>query len=102
MKNEMENRMKLSRKNKTVVTMSSLLVLSVVGCASTPTPQELMDARSAYQHAQTGPASQYKPDQVHEAKVALDKAEQSFVDDPGDQKVKDLSYVAQRKSQLAE
>lgn len=93
--------MKLSRKN-TVVTMSSLLVLSVVGCASTPAPQELMDARSAYQHAQTGPALQYKPDQVHEAKVALDKAEQSFVDDPGDQKTKDLSYVAQRKSQLAE
>jgi outer membrane protein OmpA-like peptidoglycan-associated protein len=93
--------MKLSRKY-TVVTMSSLLVLSVVGCASTPAPQELMDARSAYQHAQTGPATQYKPDQVHEAKVALDKAEQSFVDDPGDQKTKDLSYVAQRKSQLAE
>jgi len=93
--------MKLSRKN-TVVTMSSLLVLSVVGCASTPAPQELMDARSAYQHAQSGPATQYKPDQVHEAKVALDKAEQSFVDDPGDQKTKDLAYVAQRKAQLAE
>jgi len=93
--------MKLSRKN-TVVTMSSLLVLSVVGCASTPAPQELMDARSAYQHAQSGPATQYKPAQVHEAKVALDKAEQSFVDDPGDQKTKDLAYVAQRKAQLAE
>ena len=61
-----------------------------------------MDARSAYQHAQSGPAAQYKPDQVHEAKVALDKAEQSFVDDPADQKTKDLAYVAQRKSELAE
>jgi outer membrane protein OmpA-like peptidoglycan-associated protein len=101
MKNEMENSMKLLRKN-TVVTMSSLLVMSIVGCASTPAPQELLDARSAYQKAQTGPAVQYKPDQVHEAKVALDKAEQSYVDDPGDQKTKDLAYVATRKAQLAE
>jgi outer membrane protein OmpA-like peptidoglycan-associated protein len=101
MKNEMENSMKLSRKN-TVVTMSSLLVMSVVGCATTMAPQELMDARSAYQHAQAGPAVQYKPDQVHEAKVALDKAEQSFVDDSASQKTKDLAYVAQRKAEFAE
>lgn len=93
--------MKLSRKYA-VVTMSSILVMSVVGCASTPAPQELLDARSAYQHAQAGQAVQYKPDQVHEAKVALDKAEQSFVDDPADQKTKDLAYIAQRRSQLAE
>lgn len=93
--------MKFLRRN-TVGTMGSLLVLSVVGCASTPTPQELLDARSAYQHAQAGPAIQYKPDQVHEAKVALDIAEQSYVDDPSDQKTKDLAYVAQRRSQLAE
>lgn len=93
--------MKLLRKNK-VVTVGGVLVLSLVGCASTPAPQDLLDARSAYQHAQTGPAVQYKPDQVHEAKVALDKAEQSFVDDPADQKTKDLAYVAQRKAQLAE
>jgi outer membrane protein OmpA-like peptidoglycan-associated protein len=93
--------MKLLRKN-TVVTMSSLLVVSVVGCASTPAPQELLDARSAYRHAQSGPTVQYKPDQVHEAKVALDKAEQSYLDDPADQKTKDLAYVAQRKAELAD
>src|SRR6185436_13854149 len=98
---EMENSMRLSRKIS-LVTMSSVLVMSVVGCASTPAPQELLDARSAYLHAQSGTAAQYKPDQVHEAKVALDKAEQSFVDDPADQKTKDLAYIAQRRSQLAE
>jgi outer membrane protein OmpA-like peptidoglycan-associated protein len=53
-------------------------------------------------HAQSGPASQYKPDQVHEAKDALDKAEQSYADDPSDQKTRDLAYVAQRRAQLAE
>ena len=93
--------MKFYRKN-TLVTMSSLLAMSVVGCASTPAPQELLDARSAYERTQSGPAAQYKPDQVHEAKVALDKAEQSHADTPGNQKTRDLAYVAQRRSELAE
>jgi outer membrane protein OmpA-like peptidoglycan-associated protein len=86
----------------TVATMAGALAMSAIGCASTPAPQELLDARSAYLHAQSGPASQYKPDQVHEAKVALDKAEQSYADEPSDQKTKDLAYVAERRAQLAE
>lgn len=98
--------MRFLQKNKLFavgsLTMSSLLAMSVVGCATAPAPPELLDARAAYLHAQAGPASQYKPDQVHEAKVALDKAEQSYVDDPGDQKTRDLSYVAQRRAELAE
>src|SRR4051812_20687849 len=101
MKNEMEDSMTLLCHN-TVVTMTGLLVISVVGCASSQAPQELVDARSAYLHAQSGPAVQYKPDQVHEAKVALDKAEQSLVDDGVDQKTKDLAYIAQRRAELAE
>src|SRR6185503_5358733 len=98
--NETENSMKLLHRS-IVVTMGSL-VMSVAGCAATPVPQDLLDARSAYLRAQSGPATQYKPDQVHEAKVALDKAEQSYMDDPADQKTKDLAYVAHRKAELAE
>jgi Domain of unknown function (DUF4398) len=101
MKNEMENAMTLLRKN-TIVTMGSFLAMSVVGCAATPAPKELLDARSAYEHAQSGTAVQFKPDEVHEAKVALDKAEQSYIDDPADQKTKDLAYVAERKAELAD
>jgi outer membrane protein OmpA-like peptidoglycan-associated protein len=101
MKNEMENTMKQLRKS-VLLTLSGLWAMSVMSCASTPAPQELLDARSAYQHAQSGPAVQYKPDQVHEAKVALDKAEQSYADAPAEQKTKDLAYIAQRKSELAE
>ena len=93
--------MKASQKS-IVATLGSLLVMLVAACATTPVPQDLVDARSAYLKAQSGPAAQYKPDQVHEAKVALDKAEASYVDSPGDQKTKDLAYVAQRKAQLAE
>ena len=36
--------------------MTGALVMSVVGCASTPAPQDLLDARSAYLRAQSGPA----------------------------------------------
>jgi outer membrane protein OmpA-like peptidoglycan-associated protein len=93
--------MRFLQKN-VVVSIGSLLAMSVVGCAATPAPPELLDARSAFTRAQSGPATQFKPDQVHEAKVALDKAEASYVDDPGDQSTKDLAYVARRKAELAE
>ena len=87
-----------------LLTIGALLAACTGACAATQAPQELTDARSAYQRAQApgGVAAEFKPDQVHEAKVALDKAEQSFLDDPKDQKTRDLAYVAQRKAQLAE
>jgi outer membrane protein OmpA-like peptidoglycan-associated protein len=100
----MENSMK-RLPGSTLLTIGTLLAIGAGGaCASSQAPQELSDARAAYQRAQTpgSVAVQLKPDQVHEAKVALDKAEQSFQDDPKDQKTRDLAYVAQRKAQLAE
>jgi outer membrane protein OmpA-like peptidoglycan-associated protein len=82
--------------------LSSWFAISAVACATTMAPQELVDARAAYQRAQTGPAAQFKPDQVHEAKTALDRAEAAFADDPSDQKTKDLAYIADRRAKLAE
>jgi outer membrane protein OmpA-like peptidoglycan-associated protein len=70
------------------------------GCA-TVTPNELVNARSAYQQASQGPAAQLAPAELHKANVALDLAEQSFQKDPDSQKTKDLAYVAQRKSEQA-
>ena len=80
--------------------LGGLLVLSA--CASAPTPPELSDARSAYLKIEQGMAPQLRPDQVHEAKVALDRAEKSYADDPGAQKTRDLAYVAQRKAEIAD
>ncbi len=71
------------------------------GCA-TVTPNELVNARSAYQHASEGPAEQLVPADLHKAHEALVLAEQSFLKDPDSQKTKDLAYVAQRKSERAE
>jgi outer membrane protein OmpA-like peptidoglycan-associated protein len=80
----------------------SLGLSGLSGCASAPTPPELIDARSAYVRAESGPAAQYKPAQLHEAKVALERAEKSYIDDPGKQKTRDLAYVAERRAELAE
>ena len=67
----------------TVAMTSVLAALTGLACGSTPAPRELLDARSAYLRAQDGPATQLKPDGLHEAKVALDRAEKSYSDDPG-------------------
>jgi len=77
-------------------------LLLAMGCASTSTPAELSDARSAYLRAEQGITPQLKPDRLHEAKVALDRTEKSYVEDPGAQKTRDLAYVAERRAELAE
>jgi outer membrane protein OmpA-like peptidoglycan-associated protein len=83
--------------------LSLLLLIAVLlpGCGSTPPPKELMDARDAYEKAKGGQAQQLRPDQVHEAKVALDQAEAAYSDDPKADKTRDLSYVALRKAELS-
>jgi outer membrane protein OmpA-like peptidoglycan-associated protein len=73
-----------------------------IGCSASLPPQELVDARLSYQHASTGQAVQLVPAEVHKAKTALDLAEKSFQNDPDSYMTRDLSYIADRKSKLAE
>ena len=79
----------------------ALSLFSFAGCAPT-IPHELADARSAYQHAAGSRASDLSPAELHKAQEALAKAEESWSGDPTSAQTKDLSYVAQRKAQLAE
>src|SRR5579862_1793025 len=81
---------------------ATLTAAFFAACATTNPPQELVDARASYNAAEQGAATRYKPDKLHEARVALDQAEQSFKDDPGSDTTKNLAYVARRKAQLAE
>lgn len=81
--------------------IASALVVFSSACATLP-PQELADARSTYARASTGPASELNPAGLHKAKVSLDQAEQAFGANPDAQNTKDLAYVADRKSQMAE
>ncbi len=70
-------------------------------CAAT-TPNELLRARAAYIRASDGMTSYVAPAELHVAKMALDKAEQSFAAYPESYQTRDLSYIAERKVQLAE
>jgi outer membrane protein OmpA-like peptidoglycan-associated protein len=76
------------------------LVALFAGCATMP-PNELINARSAYQRASVGPARQLVPAELHKAHEALELAEQSFRKESDSYKTKDLAYVAQRKSERA-
>lgn len=89
--------MKISRNVSWFVVASAL-----VGCGATMPPKELVDARAAYQRAQKGPAAAQSPAELHVAKQALDQAERAFNDDGVTPQTKDLSYIAVRKSELAE
>jgi len=92
----------ISQKTVLAVVLTGLAAGALAACGSTPPPKELVDARTAYQRAQAGQAAQLDPAHLHEAKVALDNAEQSFQNDPSSDRTRDLSYVAERKSELAE
>ena len=82
------------------IALASLVVL--VGCGTTMPPAELVSARESYAKASHGNAQKYKPDELHEAKVALDKAEASFDDSKDSPETKDLAYAADMKAQEAE
>ena len=72
-----------------------------VGCAHNP-PQELLDARGAYDKASQGPAAKYNPAELFEAKKALDHADQEFNSDPGSDYTRDVAYIAMRKVEIAD
>ncbi|MET0386617.1 MAG: OmpA family protein [Polyangiales bacterium] len=76
--------------------------LALGACATTTPPKELVDARAEYTRSQGGKARTLNPAGLHEAKVALDKAEAAFVDEPGSEKTADLAYLALRRAQRAE
>jgi outer membrane protein OmpA-like peptidoglycan-associated protein len=83
------------------IVFAALLATSLAACA-VAVPKELADARAAYGRASHGPAATLAPTDLHKAKSALDQAELAFGENPSDQATRDLAYVAQRKSQLAE
>jgi outer membrane protein OmpA-like peptidoglycan-associated protein len=83
---------------------SVVLAAGLMACGSAPPPPKaLVDARTEYQHTKDGVAMQLDPTDVHEADLALQKAESAWKDsqDPNDEHPIDLAIVAQRKAQIA-
>jgi outer membrane protein OmpA-like peptidoglycan-associated protein len=72
-----------------------------IGCAPTRPPNQLVDARIAYQQASTNPAAPLATTSMFEAKQALDAAERAFQDGQTN-KAKNLAYIAHRKALAAQ
>ena len=85
---------------KMILVAASAVLLGA--CATATPPKELIDARAGYQRTSTGPASTVAVVDVHDAKVALKAAEQSFSEDGDSVKTRDLAYIADRRAIAAE
>jgi outer membrane protein OmpA-like peptidoglycan-associated protein len=84
-----------------VTLTAPVLVAAACGGERIP-PKALVDARAELARSQQGIAMQLDPTDVHEAELALQKAESAWNDEPDDPKTIDLAVVAQRRAQIAE
>jgi outer membrane protein OmpA-like peptidoglycan-associated protein len=82
-----------------VLVGATLPLLLALGCATTQTPQSLLDARKAYQVAESGEAAKYAPDQLLEAQKLLADAENSR---PASDEQEHLAYLADRQARFAQ
>jgi len=83
------------------VGICSAIALGSAACATTRPPGELVQARQAYETSEQSDAKQYSPASLHEAKSALDRAEQLFQEDDDSPEVRDAAYVATRRAERA-
>jgi len=81
--------------------LAGAFALSACGGERIP-PRALVDARNEYARAKTGVTIQLDPTDVHEADLALQKAESAWNDEPDAPDTIDLAVIAQRKAQIAE
>jgi outer membrane protein OmpA-like peptidoglycan-associated protein len=79
----------------------SALALLACGGERMP-PKTLVDAQNELARAKGGIAMQLDPTDVHEAELALQRAEHAWSDDPDEPNTMDLAIIAQRKAQIAE
>jgi outer membrane protein OmpA-like peptidoglycan-associated protein len=76
---------------------------TIAGCAAGLPPQDLVSARAAYNRAHNdGTTLQGNPRDMDAAKKQLDVAEASFAENGDTQGTRDQSYLALRKTELAE
>ncbi len=87
---------------KMIVTSMGFVALSVLsGCAASHPPQQLADARAAYRHAVANDAQQMTPAALANARTSLQTAENAFAQNGDEQRTRDLAYIAERKSDIA-
>jgi len=82
--------------------MLALGALLLSACGAAVAPKELLSARDAYAAAEGGPAKSLAPVQLEEAKQALAEADKAFSEGEDEERIRDLSYIAGRKSEIAQ
>jgi outer membrane protein OmpA-like peptidoglycan-associated protein len=88
-------------KTKLICGWVGLSVLGWFGCAHDPPPQELIEARSIYTRAASGPAAQHAAARLQLAQQALAQAELAYGAAPRAE-VQDRAYIAIRRAEAAE
>jgi outer membrane protein OmpA-like peptidoglycan-associated protein len=84
------------------VTILLPLVAMATACAGErQPPRDLVEARADYVRARDGIAMNLDPTDVHEADLALQRAERAWRDAPDDPSTVDLAMVADRRALLA-
>lgn len=73
------------------------------GCSYMPNTEGVDQARAAYSEAaQNTQIAQNAPVALHEAKIALEQAEQAVKDNADQEDINNLAYVAKRKVEIAQ
>jgi outer membrane protein OmpA-like peptidoglycan-associated protein len=92
---------RLIRSNVTGL-LAGVLSTGLWGCASSPTTPQLVDARRAYEDAESSPAKTQAPNELARARVALDRAEEAHDDNPGSTREANLAANAELKAKQAQ
>jgi outer membrane protein OmpA-like peptidoglycan-associated protein len=89
--------------NRIAVLAIPVTLFGVAACGGERTPpKSLVDARSDFTIAKDGLAARLDPTDLHEADVALQKAEHAWESSPDDPSTGDLALIADRKALLAQ
>lgn len=83
---------------RAALTAFGLLIAAGCGARAAQPPQQLADARRAYQVAAEDPAAMLIADDLAEARRSLDAAERSFQEHGAASPTESLAYVAQRRA----
>lgn len=80
----------------------AIAIPSVLGGCATLPPTALVEARDAYAASSAGPTAKLAPTDLYEAEKVLNRANKEFADNGDTLSVRDYSYVALRKVELAD
>jgi len=91
----------MNRNHTALLGVTIGLLLTACAAEHVP-PKSLIDARADFTRSRDGIAAQLDPTDVHEADVALQRAEQAWRNEPDSPSTDDLAMVADRKALIAQ